>query len=184
MESSTILYEKTDTKIIKLNNGSYNLFFSVENPKMYLSSIVNFDLIKLMYDLNKDICEKVTLEKQDENTAVITVLIKNLFKDLGLPQKYSCLNILKSIDKNSVIFDLTTKINEKPAWILNDIELANIKSIKLICDVSNNQHKVDFNCLIGFHEDTESPIFVQKVSIMIINKIVNRLKQFIENVRI
>ena len=33
-------------------------------------------------------------------------------------------------------------------------------------------------------EEIEMPVIVQKVSIMILNKIVNRLKQFIENVRI
>ena len=182
MEESSILYEKNGTKIIKMENGNYNLFFSIENKKICLSSVINFDLIKLIYDLNKDICEKVNLEKHDENNAVITVLIKNLFGDLGLPQKYSCLYILKSCQNNTIIFDLTTKSNERPYWINKDIELANIKSIKLICDLSGSQHKVDFKCVIDFQEDTEAPVFIQKVSVMIINKIINRLKQFIENV--
>ena len=45
-----------------------------------------------------------------------------------------------------------------------------------------SQHKVDFKCVIDFQEDAEAPVFIQKVSVMIINKIINRLKQFIENV--
>ena len=185
MEESSVLYEKNDTKIIKLDNGNYNLFFSIENNKMYLDSIINFDLIKLIYDLNKDICEKVNLEKYDENSATISVLIKNLFEDLGLSQKYSCLEITKSIHNSQIIFDLKTIVpTKKPEWVNNDMELANIKSIKLISNVLNNQHKVNFKCLIDFQEDIEAPVFVQKVSVMVINKIINRLKQFIENVRV
>ena len=185
MDDLSVLYEKNDTKIIKLDNGNYHLFFSIENNNMYLDSVINFDLIKLIYDLNKDICEKVNLEKHDENTATISVLIKNLFEDLGLSQKYSCLQITKSIHNSQIIFDLNTTIpTKKPEWVTNDMELANIKSIKFISDVSNNRHKINFKCLIDFQENMEAPVFVQKVSVMVINKIINRLKQFIENVRV
>jgi hypothetical protein len=186
MENSSVLYEKNDTKIIKLDNGTYNLFFSIENNKMNLDSIINFDLIKLIYDLNTDICEKVILEKYDENTANISILIKNLFADLGLPQKYSCLQITKSIQNSQNVFDFTIIVpTKKPEWLTNDMEVANIKSIKLISDaVSTNQHKIKFKCLIDFQENIDTPIFIQKVSVMVINKIINRLKQFIENVRV
>ena len=64
------------------------------------------------------------------------------------------------------------------------MEMANIKSMKLISDVSNSRHKIKFNFLVDFQEDMEAPVFVQKVSVMIINKIINRLKQFIENVKV
>ena len=123
MESSLILYDKNNTKIVKLYNGNYNIFFSIENKNINLSSVINFSLIKLIYDLNQDICEKVNLENQDENNAIITVIIKNMFKDLGLPQKYSCLQIIKSIQNNSVVFDLITKSDIKPDWIPNDVEI-------------------------------------------------------------
>jgi two-component SAPR family response regulator len=107
-----------------------------------------------------------------------------MFKDLGLPQKYSCLQIIKSVQNNSVVFDLITKSGIKPDWIPSDVEIADITNIKFVCDASNSQHKVNFKCLINFKEEIDTSIFVQKVSIMIINKIINRLKQFIENVRI
>jgi hypothetical protein len=152
---------------------------------MYLDTIINFDLIKLIYDLNTDICEKVNLDKQDENTAIISVLIKNLFEDLGLSQKYSCLQITKNIHNSQIILDLKIIIpTNKPEWLTNDMEMANIKSMKLISDVSKSRHKIKFNFLVDFQEDMEAPVFVQKVSVMIINKIINRLKQFIENVRV
>ncbi len=65
MEKSTILYDKNDTKIIKLENGNYNLLFSIENKNINLCSIINFELIKLIYELNKDVCENMNLDKLD-----------------------------------------------------------------------------------------------------------------------
>jgi hypothetical protein len=178
-----ILYEKNGTKIIKNDNGNYNLSFSIENKNMILAQILNFDLIKLIYDLNKDICEKINLEKCDENVAVITILLKNLFEDLGLPQKYSFLHITKNEIKDRIIFDLETISIKKPDWINNDVELANVKSIKINCGIIS-PHKTQINCSIDFDEDSESPAFVQKMTVMMVNKIINRLKQFIENVAI
>ena len=184
MEKSTILYDKNETKIIKLENGNYNLLFSIENKNINLYPIINFELIKLMYELNKDICENINLDKLDENNAQITILLKNLFEDLGLPQKYATLHILKTSDNKSITFDLSTIKIKNPKWIQKDMELIDIKNIQFNCDFSSSQHKINFNCFINFKEEIEMPVFVQKVSIMILNKIVNRLKQFIENVRI
>ncbi len=184
MEESQIIYEKNDTKIIKKKYGIYNLTFSIENKKMIMASILNFDLIKLIYDLNQDICEKVNLEKYDETTATITVLLKNFGVDLGLPQKYSSLQITRIEQPGYIMFNLATvELNSKPVWINDDLELADIKSIKISCNTSL-PHKTVINCLIDFKEDAKAPAFLQKITIMMVNKIINRLKQFIENVAI
>lgn len=184
MEESQIIYEKNDTKILKTNSGNYNLTFSIENKKMMMASILNFDLIKLIYDLNQDICEKVNLEKYDETTASITVLLKNFGADLGLPQKYSSLQITRIEKPSFIVFNLATvALNNKPIWINDDLELADIKSIKIVCNTSL-PHKTVINCLIDFQEDANAPAFLQKMTIMMVNKIINRLKQFIENVAI
>ena len=90
----------------------------------------------------------------------------------------------KTSDNKSITFDFSTIKIKKPKWVHKDMDLADIKNVQINCDFSSSQHKINFNCLINFKEEAEMPVFVQKVSIMIINKIVNRLKQFIENVRI
>ena len=172
MEESTILYDKNDTKIIKLDDENYNLLFSIENKNINLCSIINFELIKLIYELNKDVCENMNLEKLDENNAQTTILIKNFFEDLGLPQKYTSLHILKTSDNKSITFDFSTIKIKKPKWVHKDMDLADIKNVQINCDFSSSQHKINFNCLINFKEEAEMPVFVQKVSIMIINIIV------------
>ena len=93
MEQPEILYSKEGFEFLKVFKNKYSLKFSIENPNIILHKIIDFSLIKLMYDLNADIYEKINLEKINDNEAIMTILMKHLFEDLGLPQKFSHINI-------------------------------------------------------------------------------------------
>lgn len=176
-----ILYNKEGTKISKISDGYFHINFSIQNQNIILASVLNFDMLKLIYDLNPDICEKVELQKINENECLITILVKNFFEDLGIAQKFSCLKVQKTVDK-SIHFRFQTHKNYQPKWITDDIELAVIDEIHVVC-TSKSPHDVDFFCSIQFPTNN-IPAFVQKMSVMIVHKIINRLKQFIENVKI
>jgi hypothetical protein len=179
-----VLHNKEGTFILKLGDGSFQIQFSIENKNILLNSVLNFDLIKLVYDLNKDICEKAELQKLDDSYAIMTLLIKNFFEDLGISQKFSCLQIHRQVvSAQEIIFLFSTFTNYKPSWLPSDLELAYIDNISLKC-ICKNPHQVDFDCFIQFPNNQNSPAFVQKMSVMIVHKIINRLKQFIENVKI
>ena len=83
---SKILYEKDGMKFTKLENKKYCLEFSMENKNINMVNIVDFSLIKLIYDLNCDIYESVDLQKLNENESTTVLVMKHLFEDLGLPQ--------------------------------------------------------------------------------------------------
>jgi hypothetical protein len=42
-------------KILKKQNGIYNLEFTLKNDKLLIHKIINFDLIKLIYELNNQL---------------------------------------------------------------------------------------------------------------------------------
>ena len=44
-----ILFEKDGLKFIKIKKNNYNLVFSMENKNIYLSKIIDFNLITLLY---------------------------------------------------------------------------------------------------------------------------------------
>ena len=90
-----VLVEKDGMKFIKLEKNKYNLTYSIENKNINLEPLVNFELIKLIYELNPDIYEKVVLNKVSEEEAQITLLMKHFFNDLGFPQKYSYMGLKK-----------------------------------------------------------------------------------------
>ena len=83
-DNPKILLEKDGMKFVKLEKNKYNLSYSIENNTINLEKLINFELIKLIYELNPDIYEKVVLTKTDESQAKITLLMKHFFLKLML----------------------------------------------------------------------------------------------------
>jgi WD40 repeat protein len=180
---SKILYEKDGMKFTKLENKKYSLDFSIENKNILMANIVDFSLIKLIYDLNGDIYENVELQKLNENEGVVTLLMKHLFEDLGLPQRYSYLHVTKTVTNNQIIFTSQSIYSERPQGIPDDAQLMAMKENIGICDIVT-PHKVDFSFTVEFEDYVEIPPFAEKMVGLILNKIFKRVKQFIENFRI
>lgn len=177
-----VLFDKNGLKLIKPAKNNYNLQFTLENNNIILSKIIDFSLIKLIYDLNKDVYEKVNIEKINENEANIFFLMKHFFEDLGLPQKFSFFYIKKIETNNKIIFNSKTITTYRPIDIPDEAEVLNIDNFTTICEIIN-PHKILFNFNIFFSENVNIPNFAEKFIGQIINKIFNSLKQFIENVR-
>ena len=178
-----VLVEKNGMKFVKLEKNKYNLFYSIENKNINLEPLINFDLIKLIYELNPDIYEKVVLNKANEEEAKITLLIKHFFNDLGFPQKYSHMSLRKVIGTNCINFVGSSILSEKPSYIPNEVELLPIDKLNIECTMTS-PHKVNLNCLIIFNDSLVIPTFIEKVIGIIINKIFVRVKKFIEDIKV
>ena len=182
--SYKVITEKDGMKFARLEKNQYHLQFSIQNNFIRLPDILNFDLVKLIYDLNGDIYEKVILEKLNDDEATITLLMKHFFVDMGLPQRYAFIHVGKEILENNNIQFITVPIlSEKPEIIPTEAERIPLKSTKLLCEILN-EHKVNLHCFILFNEHSKIPPFMEKFIGLIFNKIFNRVKQFIENYRI
>ena len=178
-----VLVEKDGMKFIKLEKNKYNLIFSVENKNINLVPIINFELIKLIYELNPDIYEKVILNKISEEEAQITILMKHFFNDLGFPQKFSHMGLKKFTSQNRINFVGASIFSEKPQHIPDEVELLPIENLNIECTLTS-PHKVNLNCLIVFHSSLIIPGFIEKVIGVIVNKVFNRIKVFIENIKV
>jgi hypothetical protein len=179
-----VIIEKDDMKFVKTSKTQYQMIFSMQNRFIHLPDIINFDLIKLMQDLNPDIYEQVNLEKLNEKEAVITMLFRHFFADLGLPQEYSYLHIERSESDNMIRFQFETVYSERPKTIPAEAQLIHLRSVSLLCDILN-PHKVNICCSVNIPDDDHLfPPFMEKFVGMMTYKIFNRLKQFIENYRI
>jgi len=179
-----VLVEKDGMKFIKIEKNKYIFTFSVENKNINIEPIINFELIKLIHELNPDIYEKVILNKINEENANITLIIKHFFNDLGFPQKYSHMNFKKDIIHPQCINFVGSSIFfEKPSFISNDIELLPIENFNIECNIVS-LNKVNLNCSIIFDNTLDIPYFVEKFIGIVINRIVNRIKQFIENIKV
>jgi hypothetical protein len=183
MEEPTELYNKEGCVFTRQCKNKYTLHFQMENNHIYLSKVINFSLIQLIYELNPDIYENIELKKINEEEGIAIILIKHFFEDLGLPQRYSFINIKKHSEKDKIIFKAQTIKAEKPTGIPKEAEILSIDDFTCVCNMIT-QHKGDFSFHINFNSGLQLPPFVEKMIGVIIHKIFKRVKQFIENVRV
>ena len=178
---STVLYEKDSMKFTKIHDKKYTLDFSMENKNILLANVVNFDLIKLIYELNGDIYESVEIEKISDDEASVVLVMKHLFEDLGLPQRYSYLHMTKIVNNNEIIFRSQSIYSERPENIPKDSELMALKESIGTCKIIS-PHKITFSFAVVFEDYVKIPQFAEKMIGLILNKIFKRVKQFIENI--
>ncbi len=174
-------FSKDGFNFSKIKTNNYHLHFSLQNDNIIISKIVDFNLIKLIYDLNGDIYEYVNLEQINENEANMIVLMKPLFQDLGLPQRFSHVKMLKSVEKNNITFK-SRSINVKPSNIPDDSIQLPIENMECLCNIIND-HKMEFFFNIQFSDNFKIVAFVEKMVGMILFKMFNRMKGFVESVK-
>jgi hypothetical protein len=183
MTDPVVLYSKEGFIFTKNEKNNYSLSFSMQNNSIVLSKIIDFNLIKLIYDLNSDVYEKINMNIINENEAISNLLMKHLFKDLGLPQRFSYVRINKIVEENRIKFISQTIKPEIPEGMPPDAQLMPIKNMVCDCRIIT-PHQIQFICNIQFENSMIIPQVVEKLVGLILHKIFNRVKQFIENVRI
>lgn len=179
----TMILNKNGLEITKCAKNKYKLRFHLENNNIYIEKIIDFPLIKLVYDLNPDVYEQTNIEKVGDNQANVTLLFKHFFEDLGLPQRYSYVHMTKHVVKNNITFIIKSITTEKPSGMPIDSELMPIQDIIGSFDiVSPHMANVMFD--IVFNERFNTPVFAEKIIAQILLKVFTRVKQFIENIAI
>ena len=178
-----VLFEKDNMKFTKIIDKKYSMTFSIENSNIILANVIDVNLIKLIYDLNPDVYESVLLEKISEDESIVTLVLKNFFEDLGLPQKYSYLHVTKTISNNTIIFNSQSIKSDRPPNIPEGAERVAMKENIGVCEIIT-PHKVNFSFTVIFEDNIVIPAFMEKMIGIILNKIFKRVKQFIENITI
>lgn len=190
--NTKIISEKNGMKLIRNPNNQFIFSCAIENNHIYLDKIINFDLIKVIFDINSDIYEKVVMNKLDDHNAEYILIMKHFFADIGLPQRYFHFIMKKKVnldENNNIITSITftgdTISDRKPSYIDTKIEFLPINKIVCECNFTSlERNKMIFSALILFDNKLSIPEYVEKVVGTIVNKIFMRVKQFIENYRI
>ena len=183
MDLAVTLFDKDGFKFSCLKKNHYSLTFTMENNKIVLSKIIDFNLIKLIYDLNPDVYEKVNIETLNNDEVILTLLMKHFFEDLGLPQRYSFIHMKKVDEECKINFIAQSIKSHKPEGMPEDAELMALQNMIAICDIIT-PYKVNFSFNVIFDGEMNFPPFAEKMVGMILHKIFKRVKQFIENVRL
>lgn len=181
-KAPNVIINKNDFQFIKLDSNCFQLAFEITNTNIFIHKIVTFELINLIYKLNPGIFEIIRQEKLSETKINIHSLMKDLFSELGLPQYYSSLKIVKrEIDNdNYIIFDCianNTKLYDYPS----DSEPIPLENVVVNFEIITD-HTMLVTCDITLIEDHGLPPFSEKIIGNLIFKIFNKVKQFMENI--
>jgi hypothetical protein len=185
MEEPMVLYSKDEFVFIKNGKNNYSISFQIQNNNVILPKIIDFNLIKLIYDLNSDIYEKINIQIINDNEAILNLLMKHLFEDLGLPQRFSYVHMKRvvDLDNNNIIFTSKSIKDGRPSDMPSNALLLPVKNMITTCKIITD-HIVKFSCNILYDDDMIIPQVAEKLIGIILFKIFKRVKQFIENVRI
>lgn len=180
---TSMILNKDGLQITKSASNKYQLCFSLENNRIYMKKIVDFPLIKLVYDLNPDVYDHYNIENISDTQVNVMVLFKHFFEDLGMPQRYSYLHMTKHVEENTVTFITKRLTTEKPECMPIDSELMPIQDLSSTFNI-RNPHKTDAVFDILFDEQFNAPVFAEKIIANMLFKVFTRVKQFIENITI
>ena len=183
MDLETIIFNKDGFKFARVRKNQYKLTFNMENKHIILSNIIDFSLIKLIYDLNLDVYESVNIEKINDNEIIVTLLIKHFFEDIGLPQMFSYIHMTRIVEDEKIIFKAQTIRHQRPPNMPEYAELMSIQDFACVCDIITPQ-SINFSVNIIFDQQMFVPHFAEKMVGMILHKIFKRVKQFIDNLMI
>jgi hypothetical protein len=179
----TIILDKNGLQITKWATNKFKLRFHLENNSIYIEKIIDFPLIKLLYDLNPDVYEQTNIESISDTQAKITLLLKHFFEDLGMPQRYSYVHMTKHTERNNITFITKSITTEKPPNMPVYSELMPIQDLVASFEIVT-PHRTNVTFDILFDKRFNSPVFAEKIIAQILFKVFTRVKQFIENITI
>lgn len=190
-ERTKLILEKNGILFNKIKNNIFNVHFKIANNHVHLPAFINFDFIRLIYDLNTDVYDYVSVTKSDDHNAYFLITMKHFFKDFGLPQRYSSIHVTQQQQQqppqqhsatNTVEFYGKTVLTHKPPNLPEKAELLPLEHMNMKFIVLSN-HEVEVHVELIFEENFSLLPMVEKMVGMIIYKIFNKTKQFIQCLR-
>ncbi len=205
MDQVIISQEEVDGRGGGGGGSSLKILFSIENQSFDLISMMHFGIIELLFKINTDICDSYKMEVESDQCAHLTLVLKHILKDLGVPQMYANVIIRREDRENLIVLTITHSDNDdksnddingdKSNDGINDYEQIPLKTVVIRFDTTN-PHKIEI-CIVVFYNEcgegfSSSSVglcdassknlqnFVDKMLKTLIKNIINRLKQFIE----
>jgi hypothetical protein len=170
------LYKETSS-----NNDGYYIEFKIENNKYNLEQLIETSIINMLKEFNKDLVEDFIIqENENKDSGTIEIYLHSPNKDMGISKKF--IKGVFSLKKENSIMNFTCKsVETNDSLVINNqkykkITLENFEA----CIDCQNQHSCIFSIKfnINIHEDL--PIYMLNMRGIMIAKICNNLKMFIE----
>lgn len=180
-ENKIICSKKDIFLTLNNNTKNYNINFNTLSSNIDLQKYTNFNIYKLLFELNKDIIESIEIiDLLSDNEANILIILKEIGDTIKIPKNYLYLTINKIYNNNEILFESTN--NDNIDKIKNKIIGCN-KTISeySVLKIINNDNKLIFNYEFKFRIIFQQSKFVNNIVALLIKKVFYKLKLFIEN---
>ena len=159
---------------------TYTLNLCINNKNVSIDQIYNFNLYRLLYELNKDILELVEIKNETENSCDVLLVFKQFGLEFGIPQKYMILTNNKKKINNAKINYKGDDNNSNIFNVDHSYEKITVhKSDLNIIEASSGNYLITYEFNIDIHENL--PQFMENIIGTLIKNIFIRFKYFIEN---
>lgn len=162
----------TDNFILsRTKPNHYHLETLIENNNIFFENILDFNFIKLIYEINSEYFEEVKLDIISVNEANLYLLMKPIFQNLGVLQRYVSLKIIRYKELNTIYFKGVPNINYSK--LINKSKsaiLSPISEITVACNIIT-PHKIKLNETIIYENSFVMPIFFEKIFATFLKKI-------------
>ena len=163
------------------DTNGYYIEFTIKNNNYDLEQLIETSILNMLKEFNKDLLEGVNIqENENKNGGTIEVYLHSLKKNMGISKKF--IKSSYSLQKeNSVMFFKCASLPTDDYLQINNTKYKKItlESFRAVVDCRNKQNcvlAIKFN--INIHEDL--PIYMLNMRGIIIAKICDNLKRFIE----
>lgn len=183
VDAPKVILDKDGIRFEKVKDHVFNIRFAILNNRIILPNVINFSFVRLIYDLNPDVYDYVDVKiSEDGEEARFLVTMKHFFKEFGLPQRYSSLQVVKMInhEQNMIEFYGKTNPSEKPPGLPKKAELLPLEHMNIKCVFVSN-HEVEFYVELLFEQNFSLIPMIEKMAGKILHKIFNNTKLFIQS---
>ena len=175
--------DKKNIKCVKINKNTFKLESLVENNNLFLEKLLNFDIIQLFYTVNIQYFEAVDFKLINENEAILFILMKPLFKQLGYENRYVNLKITKTIEnEKNVLFtafaceELSEKAKKNPSAVPSPLQ-----RIDIVCNIVN-PHLIHIQEILTFDDTYTNYTIFEKLVAPILKIIFKQTIQAVEKI--
>lgn len=168
-------------KEISSNNDGYYIEFKIQNNKYNLEQLIETSIINMLKEFNKDLVEDFIIqENENKDGGTIEIYLHSPNKDMGISKKF--IKGVFALTKETSIINFTCKsVETNDSLIINNQKYKKITLENFEAHIDcRNQHNCIFSMKfnINIHEDL--PIYMLNMRGIMIAKICNNLKLFIE----
>jgi hypothetical protein len=182
-DAAKVILDKDGIRFEKVKDNVFNIRFAILNNRINLPNVINFSFVRLIYDLNPDVYDYVDVKiSEDGEEARFLVTMKHFFKEFGLPQRYSSLQVTKTVNHEQKMIEFYGKTNPlaKPPHLPQKAELLPLEHMNIKCVIVSN-HELEFRVEFMFDPNFNLIPMVEKLAGKILHKIFNNTKLFIQS---